>query len=177
MISKLWLAVERYTLFQAIRLFRIRGQSERVARGFALGLVVNFFPTFGLGVLISGFVARAFGGNAVAGLIGGSTLTFFWPALFYLNLRVARAFFPPSAPTVNLPSDAPDSFNALAWGGTLLAGAIINTVLIGGTVYLLLRTIHWRVRPAALRYFRSHARAHQQRFSLHHNPQNRAQKP
>ena len=70
MLKRAWLALERGLVFNLIRLFRIRGQSERVARGFALGLIVNFFPTFGFGVLISGFFARLFGGNAIAGLVG-----------------------------------------------------------------------------------------------------------
>ena len=82
-MKSLGLKIERCILFNVIRFFRIRGTSEKVARGFALGMVVNFFPTFGFGVLISGFFARLFGGNTVAGFVGGSTLTFFWPLLFY----------------------------------------------------------------------------------------------
>ena len=94
MWKRLWLRIERGFLYHVIRLFRLRAASEKVARGFALGLVVNFFPTFGLGVLISGFMARALGGNAVAGLVGGATLTFFWPLLFYLKIRVGGILFP-----------------------------------------------------------------------------------
>lgn len=94
MWQRIWLRTERCFLYNAIRLTRLRGMSERVARGFALGLMVNFFPTFGVGMLISGFVARALGGNFVAGLVGGATLSVFWPALFYLNLRVGQIVDP-----------------------------------------------------------------------------------
>jgi uncharacterized protein len=164
MIKRYWLSLERYFLFHLIRLFRIKGQNERVARGFALGLVVNFFPTFGFGVLISGFIARAFGGNAVAGLVGGATLTFFWPVLFYLNMSMGRFFVKPPIVIEDLQDVTEKTVDALVWGHTFMVGAILNSILFGGAAYLLLRALHWRIRPNALGYFRRHARDHQQRF-------------
>lgn len=163
-MNKLWLAIERFFLFQSIRLFRIRGQSERIARGFAVGLVVNFFPTFGLGVLISGFLAKAFGGNGVAGLVGGATLTFAWPLLFYLNMRVGRYFVPAPVVVDELADVTEKTIDALVWGKTFMAGAITNTILFGLAAYFILRLIHWRIRPSALAYFRRHAVDHQRRF-------------
>jgi len=65
------LLLERGFLRHWMRLLRVRDKSERVAPGFALGLVINFFPTFGFGFLISGALARLVGGNFVAGLVGG----------------------------------------------------------------------------------------------------------
>jgi len=109
------LKIEPCILFDVIRFFCIRGASEKVARGFALGMVANFFPTFGFGVLISGFFARLFGGNPVAGSVG----------------------------------------------------AILNSLLVGLTVYVLLRLLCQRTRPAALAYFRRHAQERQSKLSLH----------
>lgn len=40
---------KNFVLYQAIRFFRLRDSWERGARGFAVGLACNFYPTFGLG--------------------------------------------------------------------------------------------------------------------------------
>jgi uncharacterized protein (DUF2062 family) len=164
MWQKLWLRIERGFLYQVIRLFRIRAASEKVARGFALGLVVNFFPTFGFGVLISGFIARALGGNAIAGLVGGATLTFFWPLLFYLNIRVGGWFYQPPIPIGQVEDVTEKTVEALVWGKTFMMGTIINIVVVGLAVYCVLRLIYARIRPGMLRYFRAHATDHQRRF-------------
>jgi hypothetical protein len=159
--------LERSGLYNAIRLTRIRGASERVARGFALGLVVNFFPTFGFGVLVSGFLARVLGGNFVAGLVGGATLTFAWPLLFLLNIWTGGFFFPPHVRVEELADVTEKTVNALVWGWTFTAGAVLNSVVCGGVVYLLLRLLYEETRPAALAYFRRHARDHQRRIRQH----------
>ncbi|HEX7860994.1 MAG TPA: DUF2062 domain-containing protein [Verrucomicrobiae bacterium] len=164
MFKKLWLGIERSFLFHSIRLFRIRGQNERVARGFALGLIVNLFPTFGFGVLISGLVAKALGGNAIAGVVGGATLTFVWPLLFYINMRVGGLFTTPPVTIDELSDVSEKTVDAMKWGHIFMIGALINSLLIGGLVYLLMRLLHWRIRPHALEFFRRHARDHQKRF-------------
>jgi uncharacterized protein len=164
MWRSLWIRVERGFLYQVIRLTRIRGATERVARGFAMGLAVNFFPTMGLGVLVSGFVARALGGNVVAGLVGGASLNFFWPVLFVLNLRTGSVFIRPPLVVEDLGEVTAGTMSALQWGQTFTVGAVLNALLIGLVVYLALRFLYERCRPGALEYFRQHARVHQRRF-------------
>lgn len=155
---------QRFFLYNAIRLTRIRGKSERVARGFALGLVVNFFPTFGFGMLISGFVARALGGNFVAGVVGGAMLNFFWPALFYLNIHSGQLLFRPPVAVEHLEDVTEKTMDALLWGRTFTAGAIFNAAVVGLAAYLLLLLLYEKTRPAALAYFRRHAEEHHRRF-------------
>jgi uncharacterized protein len=164
MWHKFWLRIERGFLFQVIRLFRIRAASEKVARGFSLGLVVNFLPTFGFGVLVSGFIARMLGGNAIAGLVGGALLTFFWPVLFYLNIRVGSWFYQPPIHVGEVGDVTQKTVEALVWGKTFMMGAIFNILLVGVSVYCLLRLIYARIRPRMLSYFRRHAKDHQKRF-------------
>jgi hypothetical protein len=144
-------------LYNLIRLFRIKAESERVARGFALGLIVNFFPTFGFGVLISGFFARLFGGNAAAGLVGGALLTFFWPVLFYLNVRTGSWVISARAPIEEVAQVTEGAVNALVWGRAFTFGAIYNSLIVGLTAYLVLRLVYHQIRPTALAYFRRHA--------------------
>jgi uncharacterized protein (DUF2062 family) len=158
-MSRVFQAIKRFLLFHSLRLFRLRGETEKIARGFALGLVVNLFPTFGLGVLISGAVARMLGGNAIAGLVGGASLAFAWPLLFYLNIKTGNVF-------VNRPEEVLDdlahaseaSLNAMAMGHAFLMGAIVNSILIGGAAYVCLRALHARLRPAALSYIQRQMR-------------------
>jgi hypothetical protein len=164
MLYRWWLSIERCFVFNLIRLFRIRRQSERVARGFAIGFIVNFFPTFGFGVLISGFIARVFGGNAVAGLVGGASMTFFWPLLFYLNMRMGSLFVRPPVVIDELGDVTEKTMDALMWGKTFTFGAVVNSLLAGLCVYLLLRLVYRQIRPGALAYFRRHSRDHQRRF-------------
>ncbi|MDP1591983.1 MAG: DUF2062 domain-containing protein [Prosthecobacter sp.] len=161
----MWLQTERYFLYHLIRLFRIRGQSEKVTRGFAVGLVVNFFPTFGFGVVISPTAARLCGGNIVAGFAGGALLTFVWPFLFFLNLRVGGHFIKPPVPINEFDDVTEKTMDALLWGQTFVVGAAINSIVVGGAVYLALRLLYRRIRPGALAYFRRHSAGHRLRFS------------
>jgi hypothetical protein len=164
MWHRLWLRVERGFLYNVIRLFRIRAASEKVARGFALGLIVNFFPTFGLGVLVSGFVARLLGGNAVAGLAGGAVLGPFWPLLFFLNLRVGGLFHRPPIVVADVDDLTENTMSALVWGKTFTVGAVLNSLLVGLLIYGVLRLLYAKIRPGMLAYFRHHAKDHQRRF-------------
>jgi uncharacterized protein (DUF2062 family) len=164
MIRKLRLRLERYFLYHLIALFRIRDRSERIARGFAVGLIVNFFPTFGFGVVISPAVARICGGHIAAGFAGGALLTFSWPFLFYLNMRMGSRFFRSPIPIDELEDVTERSIGALQWGQTFMAGALVNSLLVGGSVYLVLRLAYARVRPRALAWFRSHSAEHRRRY-------------
>ncbi len=130
----------------------------------AAGLIVNFFPTFGLGVLISGFVARLFGGNAIAGLVGGASLMFFWPFLFYLNIAVGGLVFPPEVLVDELADVTEKTVNALVWGKTFLLGAVVNSLVVGLAVYFLALLLYGRLRPAVLNWCREFMRSHQLRF-------------
>jgi uncharacterized protein (DUF2062 family) len=164
MWTQLWHRCKRCALYNVVRLFRIRSATEKVARGFAVGLMVNFAPTFGFGVVISGFLARFVGGSAVAGFIGGAMLAFAWPLLFLLNVKMGAHFIQPSMAVNELEDVTEKTVNALVWGQTFMVGAILNSILVGGTAYLLIRWFYSRIRPRALEYFRRHSREHTQRI-------------
>lgn len=144
----------RYFRYNAIRFFRIRAASERIARGFALGMIINFLPTFGFGVLISGFFARMFGGHMIAGLIGGASLTFAWPILFIFNIRAGSWILQIDSPVND--SAAPDTElpNQLLWGRVFILGMTANMLSAGLAVYLVIRLLYRRVRPWAIALLR-----------------------
>jgi uncharacterized protein len=164
MFRRAWLNIERWALYNVILLCRLRGATERVARGFALGLIVNFFPTFGFGVFISGFFARMFGGNMAAGIVGGGLLTFVWPILFYVNIRMGSIFQAPVVPLEELEDVTERTISTLVWGSTFAIGALLNAIVVGLTVYFLLLLLYDRLRPKMLDWFRHKARDHQRRM-------------
>jgi uncharacterized protein len=156
--------LERWFIYNVVRLFRIRSATEHIARGFSVGLVINFFPTFGLGMVISGFLAKAAGGSLVAGVIGGTILGFVWPVLFLLNMWTGSIFLAPPIVVSELDDVTPKTMDALMWGATFMTGAILNSVLVGGSVYLIIILIYQRIRPPVLAWLRRQARHHQLRF-------------
>lgn len=156
--------LERWLIYNLVRLFRIRSATEHIARGFSVGLVINFFPTFGLGMMISGFLAKAAGGSLVAGVIGGTVLGFLWPGLFLLNMWTGSCFLAPPIVVNELNDVTPKTMDTLMWGTTFMTGAILNSVLVGGSVYLLIILVYDRVRPGVLAFLRRQSRYHQLRF-------------
>ncbi|MFZ4682135.1 MAG: DUF2062 domain-containing protein [Terrimicrobiaceae bacterium] len=147
-----------FFLYQALRFFRLRDSRERGARGFAIGLACNFYPTFGLGAVISGFLAKLIGGNVVAGFIGGSTLAIFWPILFLLNMRVGSLFLRPPIVVDDLEDVTVTNINALVWGKTFAIGSVINSLLAALAAYFLFLLVYERIRPGALRWLRRRVR-------------------
>lgn len=150
----------RAFLYTVIRFFRIRHATEHIARGFAIGLVPNFFPTFGFGAILSAFLARATGGSAAAGFIGGLLLTFLWPVLFFLNMQTGSLFIHPRLLIDELDDVTEKAIQTLLWGPAFTLGAILNGLLAGLVAYLTILLFYQSLRPHALNYFRTHARTY-----------------
>lgn len=148
---------ERRAVAGLLRLLRQGGSRERIARGFALGLIVNFLPTFGFGVLISGFFARLLGGNLVAGLVGGGSLTLLWPVLFLANVRVGSLVVRPERVIDGLADVTSEAVSAMVWGRAFLVGSVINCVVVGTAIYLLMLALYRPLRPRALAGLRGRA--------------------
>jgi len=154
-----------YLLHLAIRFFRLRGSQEKAARGFAIGLACNFYPTFGLGGFISGFLARVCGGDMIAGFVGGSLLALFWPVLFYLNIRVGSWFLRPPVAIDDLGDVTPQTVNALVWGQTFAIGSVLNSLVAGLAAYFLFLFAYEKLRPRALPWLRSRVRSRRARLT------------
>ncbi|MGV3774791.1 MAG: hypothetical protein ACO1QB_17975, partial [Verrucomicrobiales bacterium] len=56
---------------------------------------------------------------------------------------------------------------ALGLGYTFMLGALLNSIFIGGTCYLLIRFLYDKARPSALVYSRRYVQRHQRRFNTH----------
>lgn len=148
------MALKKAALLQALRFFRLKGSSERVARGFAVGILPNFLPTFGFGVLISGFLARLLGGNLAAGLVGGASLALVWPALFYLNMRVGGLLLVTPVEVDEVADVTETTINAVMWGKTFLLGATVNGLATGVVAYIAMLALYRKVQPHAVVWLR-----------------------
>lgn len=158
MASRLYYTLHDGFLFHVIRLCRIRAASEKVARGFAVGIIPHFFPTFGFGALISAFLARVCGGNGVAGLVSGAMFTPLWPFFFLLNLHVGRWLLGDTRPVEDSAEITAQRASAAMWGRDFSIGGTINAAIIALAAYLVLVAIYERVRPHLLARLRERAR-------------------
>lgn len=146
--------IERNATAAALRMLRVRKGRERVARGFALGLVINFLPTFGFGVFVSGFVARLFGGHFGAGIIGGASLTPFWLVLFFLNVRMGD-FLLGRKPEIGDPSEVTDKMvNSMVLGKAFILGSMANMIIAGLVSYAIMLVVLVMMRRTTITYLR-----------------------
>lgn len=161
MASRLFSSLHDGFLFHSIRLCRIRAASEKVARGFALGIIPHFFPTFGFGAIVSAFFARACGGHGIAGFASGVLVTPFFPLFFYLNMHLG-SWLLSEPPTIDTPDEvSPQNAFALFMGRAgrdFSVGAIVNAAICALIAYLILLAIYERVRPKLLAQLRERAR-------------------
>jgi uncharacterized protein len=60
----------RWVRYQYLKLVRINDSAEKIAGGLALGVVLGILPTFGLGIIISIFLAAPLKLNRASAVIG-----------------------------------------------------------------------------------------------------------
>lgn len=144
------LRLRRAAVLYGLRFFRLRGSNERAARGFATGVFLNFLPTFGLGGVIAAVFAHLIRANAAAAFLGGFSLGFFWPVLFFLNIQTGALFIAPAVPVDDLADTYAAGAQALVWGKTFLLGAAINGTATSVVTYFLFLAAYEKIRHSAL---------------------------
>ncbi|WP_053363234.1 DUF2062 domain-containing protein [Bacillus sp. FJAT-27251] len=134
---------KRRSKYYLVRLFRLKASPHQVAMGMALGFVPNWFPTFGIGPVLSAGIAKAAKVNLIAAVIGGFIGTPLWPFFFLLNYKVGSLFHPkPSKVTgieeveyLEAVNDTVDSWQS--GSVQFLEGALINAFLSSIIIYLI----------------------------------------
>lgn len=121
-----------------------------MARGFAIGALINFFPTFGFGIVAGGFAAGLLGGNALAGFLGGTIFVVLWPALFVLNMKIGGLIYHSPVQVESMEDVDEHTIDALVVGKTFLAGATINCLISGLLIYGIVYFAHSRYRDSVL---------------------------
>jgi uncharacterized protein len=83
--------ITRSIKYNLIRLFRLKSSPHQVALGFTTGLIPSWFPTFGLGPILSVGLAKLVRANTVSAIVGGVIGTLIWPLLFLINYKVGSS--------------------------------------------------------------------------------------
>ncbi|WP_025028778.1 DUF2062 domain-containing protein [Caldalkalibacillus mannanilyticus] len=147
MVKKL----QRKCKYLIIKLLRIKDKAHSVAIGFTAGMLINFVPSFGFGPVISVGVARIFRGNTVAGFLGGISLLWAFPILFYLNLVVGNACIPFTDPNV-IVDETPVLEVGLQVGKAFFIGMLVNMLLFGVATYFAIYFLITKYRKRLLSY-------------------------
>ncbi len=78
----------RWVRYHYLRLVRLNDSPEKVALGFAIGVTIGIFPTFGLGIFIVIFLSWLIKINKASAIIGTLVMNpwtspFFWALSFF----------------------------------------------------------------------------------------------
>ncbi len=134
----------------------ISDTSHRVALGCALGIVINFFPTLGIGFLVAFILAALFKANrptaAAASLLTAPVI----PLMYTLNLGVGGIILTPATGKENLTEFVLDQYAIMLrlgninekifsfldfFGTTFILGAVVNAALFGAACYYFVERI------------------------------------
>jgi uncharacterized protein (DUF2062 family) len=136
-----------------LKLLRIKDNAHDIAWGFTIGLIINFVPTFGMGPIISPISARLLRGNSTAGFIGGVSIIWAFPILFYLNVVVGHLFLPVEVTELNEGLENTEEALAVSAeiGIAFLIGMVANLFIFGCISYFLTYTVIKKFRYKLLR--------------------------
>ncbi len=123
----------------SLRLVRVGGDSVHVALGFALGVFLGVFPTFGLGIPLSLVLSSMFRWNRVSAVLGSLvmnplTTPFFWT----LSGTLGAALFRTDTKKVLMSVQNGERLRSLTMGaGIYLAGNTIIALVSAVIAYFL----------------------------------------
>ena len=75
--------ITRWVRYVYLKVVRIDDSPEKVARGFAFGVIIGIFPTFGLGLIIAALMAGPLRINKAAAIIGTLVMNPWTSPLFW----------------------------------------------------------------------------------------------
>ncbi|MHA0858316.1 DUF2062 domain-containing protein [Paenibacillus sp. CMAA1364] len=162
------LNILRNLKYNCLRLLRIQKSDHQIAIGFIAGFYFCWFPTFGLGLILSVAFSRLLRGNLIAAVVAGAFGTVLWPFLFYLNYLTGTLImnvFSSTSRTIEEIVDSPlldidyaDSamnFNEIGHMGlNFIEGSIINSLLFSVVFYFILRFTLQKFRRPLLKKLR-----------------------
>ncbi|NBI28844.1 DUF2062 domain-containing protein [Chengkuizengella marina] len=126
--------------YYCIRLFRLKSGAKQISLGFSLGFIPCWFPTFGIGPMLSIALAKIFKVNMVATIIAASLGSFIWPVLFIGNYQIGEWLF------FRL-----EHMDALSMTYDFMIGAVINSILSSVILYFVLYFLFKRYRITILK--------------------------
>jgi uncharacterized protein (DUF2062 family) len=147
--------------YYLIRLLRLKGSARIISIGFVMGFYPCWFPTFGVGPLLSVMITRWFRGSVVAASIAAALGSFLWPVLFYINYLSGSLLFKVInfSPAVTEQGDeidytkvAEETKKLTDVGVEFLLGGFINSIIFSFALYYLLVHLFSHYRTDLLKF-------------------------
>lgn len=163
------MSIKRKIRFNMIRMLRQKQGAHQISLGLMLGFFPCWFPTFGIGPLLSISLAKFVKGNLPAAIIAASIGSFLWPILFFLNYSVGKMistllnrskfFNTDEVHRYNLNNELTTSTSYFSkWnqiGFDFLLGFTVNSILFSFFGYLILNSFIKRYRFQILNFLKS----------------------
>ncbi|MFZ7104884.1 MAG: DUF2062 domain-containing protein [Peptococcaceae bacterium] len=143
-------SIFRWWRFKWLTFLRLKDEPGSIAKAVAIGVAMDFLPTFGFGLIFAYIVALALRVNKVAAVL--SAVFFKWAIpFFYLgNIAMGKVFINKEAGLKEIPSlnAAQGFFHFADWSElstTFLLGSGLNAVIAGIITYFIcLKFIEYR---------------------------------
>lgn len=122
----------RWLRLKSHRLMRLRGNPNLIAMGIAIGVSVDFLPTFGLGVIFAYVFATIGKVNRIAAVITSLALKWLIIPFYGMNIMVGKLFVRDAGPGMGAPDVAFFSLAAMKHvSGAFFLGSVINALIFG----------------------------------------------
>lgn len=131
---------KRWLRYICLKIKRMKDNPQKLARGLALGVFLNFLPTFGTGIFIALVIARFIRANVFLACSAALATKWCIPVLYTLNLKVGQML-------LGMPSEtlatlwhkiyALDLSGILALGKPFIIGSLLNSVVGAYVMYLI----------------------------------------
>ncbi|MGE5423274.1 MAG: DUF2062 domain-containing protein [Ignavibacteriales bacterium] len=145
-----------------LKLFMKEDAPARLAVGFALGAITNFYPTFGFGLPLTIALAVITRTSIIGSIVGENLFKILYPITLYLSFLVGSLLFPLSNQTLNMHSilrmctswhGFSRSWHIFApYAKSFFAGALINSVVFGAVLTLVIYVLLVRHRHTILQH-------------------------
>ncbi|NPV26721.1 MAG: DUF2062 domain-containing protein [Firmicutes bacterium] len=139
------MTVRRLVRYYLLKFLRLNGSPRKVALGFALGVCMNFYPTFGFGLALAVVLAGVMRANIAASLLGDTLFKWLFPVFFYLNYVVGEFLIDhPAGGLAGTSSSVWEwsRHNLTQISQAFFLGMVLNTLILGTTLYFL---THWLI--------------------------------
>lgn len=134
----------RWIRYIYLKVKRMKDNPQKLARGLALGVFLNFLPTFGTGIFIALVVARFVRANAFLACSASLATKWCIPLLYALNLKVGQMLLGMPSETLTtiwVKISALDLSGILTLGKPFIVGSLLNSVVGSGVMYLVFLSI------------------------------------
>ncbi|HBS59909.1 MAG TPA: hypothetical protein DEA44_11645 [Firmicutes bacterium] len=135
---------KRRMRYMYIKMKRMKDNPRRLARGLALGVFLNFLPTFGTGFFIALIVARFVRANVVLACTASLATKWCIPILYAINLKVGQTVLGmPSETLTTLWTKVAelDLSGLLSLGKPFILGSVLNSLVVSYLSYFVFISI------------------------------------